>query len=120
MLMLLSARTLTTEQLDNLSDFLIGHNSPSILISHAVPVVHLKSGMPQKEHKTDWPHNSSICSNILLFVLLFVCLFVIVAILTVLSTDAIRDILQHLRCCWQDLWILSNLGSFLQGLQSHF
>lgn len=120
MLILLSARTLTTEQLDNLSDFLIGHNSPSILISHAVPVVHLRSGMPQKEHKIDWPHNSSICSNILLFVLLFVCLFVIVAILTVLSTDAIRDILQHLRCYWQDLWILSNLGSFLQGLQSHF
>ena len=46
--------------------------------------------------------------------------FAIVTILTVLSTDAIRDILQHLKCCWQVLWIPSNLGSFLQSLQSHF
>lgn len=73
--------------------------------------------MPQEEHKSDRLHNFSTCSNILLFEFFFLA---IVALLTVLSTDAIRDILQHLRCCWQDLRILSNLGRFLQGLQSHF
>lgn len=71
MLMLLSVRTLTTEQLDSLNDFLTGHNSPNILILHAVPVVHLRRGMPQEDHKSNWSHNASICSNILLFGFIF-------------------------------------------------
>ena len=67
MLMLLSVRTLTTEQLDSLNYFLTCHNSPNILILHAVTVVHLRRGMPQEDHKSNWSHNASICSNILLF-----------------------------------------------------
>lgn len=60
MLMLLSVKTLTTEQLDNMNDFLIGHNSPNILISHVVSIVHLRRDMPQENHKSNWSHNYSI------------------------------------------------------------
>lgn len=69
--MLLSVKTLTTEQLDNSNDFLIGHNSPNSLILPAVSVVHLRKGMPQEEHKSDRLHNFSTCSNILLFEFFF-------------------------------------------------
>lgn len=51
-LMLLSVKILTTEQLDNSNDFLIAHNSSKIPISHAVPVAYLRKGMPQEEHKS--------------------------------------------------------------------
>lgn len=54
MLMLLSVKTLTTEQLDNSNDFIIGHNSPDILISQAVPVVLPRRGTQQGELKSNW------------------------------------------------------------------
>lgn len=71
MLMLLSMKTLTTEQLDNSNDFVICHNSPDILISQAVPVVLPRRSTQQGELKSDWPHNYSICSTILPFGYLF-------------------------------------------------
>ena len=71
MLMLLSVRTLTTEQLNSLNDFLSGHNSLNILILHTAPVVHLRRGMSQEDHKSNWSYNASICSNILLFGFIF-------------------------------------------------
>lgn len=111
--MLLSVKTLTTEQLDNSNDFLTQHKSSKIWMSHVVPVVHLRRGMPQEEHKSDWPHNYSICSTILFGFFFncgyFICLF---------NWCYIRDILQRLDAIGSTCnpewftWLLAGLQSY--------
>lgn len=64
-------KTLTIEQLDNSNNFVIGHNSPDILISQAVPVVLPRRGTQQGELKSDWSHNYFLFSTILLFGYIF-------------------------------------------------
>lgn len=90
-LMLLSVKILTTEQLDNSNDFLIAHNSSKIPILHAVPVVYLRKGMPQEEHKSGL--TTTLSTEI---VYLGVFFLAIISILNILSSGSIRDILQHL------------------------